>query len=145
MADKELPSLRRVLCKAIHAAGCIPPGIFREIVVSRQGAHSCPLASGLIFAVNVRVRGSAGAPLAAYSQALLTSMQARQPSRQTARSVQRHGRHVCDASAHLSRRHVRTADTRSAGGTGSRSSCVCSAQRAHCCPGTALPTCAQLT
>ena len=62
-----------------HACSCIPAGIFREIVVSRKGAYSCPVASGVIFAVNVDMRGDAGAPLGAYSQALLASMQARQP------------------------------------------------------------------
>ena len=60
---------------------CGPSGIFREIVVSRKGAYSCPVKSGVIFAVNVDVRGSAGAPLGAYSQALLASMQARLPCR----------------------------------------------------------------
>ena len=48
--------------------------------MSRKGAHSCPIASGVIFAVNVDVRGvwsTAGAPLRAYSQKLLVSMQAR--------------------------------------------------------------------
>ena len=67
---------------------CVPSGIFQEIVVSRKGAYSCPLASGVVFAVNVSVLGDAGASLPAYSQALLASMQARQPNRQTARSMQ---------------------------------------------------------
>ena len=46
--------------------------------MSRKGAYSCPVASGVIFAVNVDVRGDAGAPLGAYSQALLASIQARE-------------------------------------------------------------------
>ena len=62
-----------------HACCRIPSGIFREIVVLRKGAYSCPVASGIIFAVNVDVRGDADAPLGAYSRSLLASMQARQP------------------------------------------------------------------
>ena len=64
-------------------------GIFREVVVSRKGAYSCPVASGVIFAVDVDVRGAGGAHLGAYSQGLLASMQARQRCRalQTARSA----------------------------------------------------------
>ena len=58
---------------------CVPAGIFPEIVVSRKGAYSCPVASGIIFAVNADVPGDAGAPLDAYCQGLLASMQARQP------------------------------------------------------------------
>ena len=59
---------------------CVPPGIFHRILLSRKGAHSCPVASGVIFAVNVDVRGASGAPVDAYSQDLLVSLQARQPS-----------------------------------------------------------------
>lgn len=63
-----------------YACSCILPGIFREVVVSRMGAYSCPVASGVIFAVNVDVRGDTGATLGACSRALLAFMQARQPS-----------------------------------------------------------------
>lgn len=75
------------------SCSCVPAGIFRETVISRKGAYSCPVASGVIFAVNVDVRGAAGAPADAYSQALLASMQARAPSwaSQTAGSTVRHG------------------------------------------------------
>ena len=62
-----------------HPFSCAPAGIFREIVISRKGAFSCPVASGIIFAVNADVPGDAGAPLEAYCQGLLASMQARQP------------------------------------------------------------------
>ena len=58
-----------------HSCSCVLPGIFQEIVVSRKGAHSWPVASGVIFAVNVDVRGSVGADLGAYCQDLLASMQ----------------------------------------------------------------------
>ena len=50
-------------------------------MVSREGARcGCPVASGFIFAVNVDLRGAAGASRDAYYPALLASMQARQPS-----------------------------------------------------------------
>ena len=52
------------------------PGIFREVVISRKGAYRWPVASGVIFAVNADMRGAAGAPVGAYNQALLASMQA---------------------------------------------------------------------
>ena len=63
-------------CPRLRRA-CGPVGIFREVVVSRKGAFSCLIKSGVMFAVNVDVRGNAGAPLGAYRQALLASMQAR--------------------------------------------------------------------
>ena len=63
-------------------------GISRKIAISRKGAFSCPVASGVIFAVNADVRGGAGAPVSAYSQALLASMQARQPVRALANSME---------------------------------------------------------
>ena len=65
-----------------HASlcSCVLSGIFQEMAVSRKGAYSCPVASGVIFAVNVDVRGDAGAPWGAYSQALLASMQAHRPN-----------------------------------------------------------------
>ena len=74
------------------------PGIFREVVISRKGAYRWPVASGVIFAVNADVRGAAGAPLGAYSQGLLASMQARARSQaqQAAGSAVGHcGKHVC--------------------------------------------------
>ena len=49
-------------------------------MVSRKGLHSSPVATGVIFAVNVGVRGNPGAALDAYCQDLLVSMQARQPN-----------------------------------------------------------------
>ena len=55
-------------------------------MVSRKGAYSCHVASGVIFAVNVDVCGAAGAPLAAFRQDLLASMQARAPSQHRAGS-----------------------------------------------------------
>ena len=63
-----------------YSCSCVTSGVFREIVVSRKGAYSCPVASGVIFAVNVNMRGDAGAPWGACSQALLGSMQARHPN-----------------------------------------------------------------
>ena len=56
-------------------------------MVSRKGTYSCPVASGVIYAVNVNVRRHIGAPLGAYNKALLASMQARPPiwARQAAR------------------------------------------------------------
>ena len=71
--------LERMICRQCkeQSCSCVPPGIFREIKVSRKGAHSCPVATGVVFAVNVGVRGAAGGPLDAYSQDLLASMQAR--------------------------------------------------------------------
>ena len=68
------------LCWYIKAqtCTCVLAGIFRDIVVSRKGLYSWPVATGVIFAVNVYTRGTLGAPLDAYSQDLLVSMQARQ-------------------------------------------------------------------
>ena len=70
-------------CREASSCSCVPSGIFREVVISRKGAYSCPVASGVIFAVNVDVRGAAGAPVDAHSQALLASMQARRPHHPT--------------------------------------------------------------
>lgn len=52
------------------------PGIFKEIVVSRKGAFSCPVATGVIFAVNVDTHADSSVPAEVYSQRLLTTMQA---------------------------------------------------------------------
>ena len=65
---------------------CVLSGIFQEIVVSRKGTFTCPVASGIIFAVNADGRGCADANVdqagyTTYSQALLASMQARVPMR----------------------------------------------------------------
>ena len=54
-----------------------PPGIFGSIVVSRKGAFSCPVASGVIFAVNVDTRVDGNVPEEVYSKRLLATMQAR--------------------------------------------------------------------
>ena len=62
-----------------HSCSCAPSGIFREVVISRKGAFSCPVSSGIIFAVNVDICEDASTPLDAYCQDLLASMQARQP------------------------------------------------------------------
>ena len=95
------------------SGSCAPSGIFREVAVSRQGAYSCPVASGLIFAVNVSMRGDAGAPLGAYSQALLASMQACLPSRQSARShAGALGSMAAKQMQYLARHHVCIADIR---------------------------------
>ena len=57
------------------------PGIFKEIVVSRKGAFSCPVATGVIFAVNVDTHADSSVSEEVYSQRLLTTMQAHaQPS-----------------------------------------------------------------
>lgn len=52
------------------------PGIFKEIVVSRKGAFSCPVANGVIFAVNVDTHADSSVSEAVYSKRLLTTMQA---------------------------------------------------------------------
>lgn len=59
-------------------------------MVSREGLHSCPVATGVIFAVNVGVRGSPGAALDAYCQGLLVSMQARQPTFEPSKQLEAH-------------------------------------------------------
>ena len=57
------------------------PGIFKEIVVSRKGAFSCPVATGVIFAINVDTYADSGVPEEVYSKRLLITMQAHdQPS-----------------------------------------------------------------
>ena len=55
-------------------------GVFRDIVVSRKGARRAAIASGVIFAVNMEVRGAPGTSLDACSHGLLATMQARQPA-----------------------------------------------------------------
>ena len=66
-------------CTMDEHACSVLSGIFREIVVSREGAFSCPVSLGIIFAINADVKGNAGRPLGAYSQALMANLQARQP------------------------------------------------------------------
>lgn len=36
-----------------------PPGVFRSVSVSRQGAFSCPVVSGVLFVARMDVKGHA--------------------------------------------------------------------------------------
>ena len=71
-------------CSVAYEGSCswFFPGIFREIVVARTGTSQCPVASGIIMAVRVNMRGDAWASMdeagfISNSEALLASMQAR--------------------------------------------------------------------
>ena len=54
-------AIRVISLTAGGSCGCALPGIFREIVVARTGTNRCPVASGVILAVNMNMHGDAKA------------------------------------------------------------------------------------
>lgn len=59
-----------------------PAGVIRELLVSRKGAYSCPVAAGVIFTANVDARSFRSASPDAAAHSLLATLQARAPQPQ---------------------------------------------------------------
>ncbi|KAK9841811.1 hypothetical protein WJX81_004571 [Elliptochloris bilobata] len=72
--DQPLVQLVLPQALAANASDRTHVGVFRELLISRKGAYSCPVSSGVIFAVNAEAREHSTEPLDAYSRDLLAAM-----------------------------------------------------------------------